>query len=127
MANSIDRIRLAAAYLDAGNPLQALDMLAPLHQELDGNAAGQLLLARAYYHSAQLGRAQATLERLVDAAPSDHYARFLLGRTLERRNQLAAALTRYRLAAAMAADPEYRERLELVQARLPDTGRQDEG
>src|SRR5436309_8939014 len=110
MVTTVDRIRLAEAYLDGGNPLQALDMLAPLHQELDGNDAGQLLLARAYYHSAQLGRAQATLERLVDSAPSDHYARFMLGRTLERRNQAAAAVAHYRLAAAMSADPEYRER-----------------
>jgi tetratricopeptide (TPR) repeat protein len=118
MATTIDRFRLAEAYLDGGDPLQALDMLEPLHQELDGNAAGQLLLARAYYHSAQLGRAQATLERLVDSAPSDHYARFLLGRTLERRNQPAAALTHYQLAAAMAAHPEYRERLEHVRTRM---------
>jgi len=40
-------------------------MLAPLREELDGQAGGQLLLARAYYHSAQLGRAQATLVNLV--------------------------------------------------------------
>jgi hypothetical protein len=118
-----DRVRLAEAYLDAGDALQALDMLSPLHQELDGNHAGQLLLARAYYHSAQLGRAQTTLERLVDSAPSDHYARFLLGRTLERRHRPAAALMHYRLAAAMATNPEYHERLDQVQARLRDAGR----
>jgi hypothetical protein len=126
MVTTIDRFRLAEAYLDGGDPLQALDMLEPLREELDGNVAGQLLLARAYYHSAQLGRAQVTLERLVDSAPSDHYARFLLGRTLERRSRPADALPHYRLAAAMAPDPEYRERLDQVRARQQADGRPDE-
>jgi hypothetical protein len=126
MVTTGERVRLAEAYLDAGDALQALDMLAPLQDELVGNDAAQLLLARAYYHSAQLGRAQTTLERLVDSAPSDHYARFLLGRTLERRSRPAAALRHYRLAAAMAANPEYRERLEQVQTRLRDTDRTEQ-
>jgi hypothetical protein len=126
MVTTVDRVRLAEAYLDSGEALQALDMLAPLHDELAGNQAGQLLLARAYYHSAQLGRAQATLERLVDSAPSDHYARFLLGRTLERRHQPDAALTHFRLAAAMATNPEYRERIEQVEARVRGGDRPDQ-
>jgi hypothetical protein len=127
MITTIDRFRLAEAYLDGGDPLQALDTLAPLHQDLDGNVAGQLLLGRAYYHSAQLDRARTTLEGLVDAAPSDHYARFLLGRTLERQGRPAAALAHYRLAAAMSGHPEYRERLEHVRAQLETTGQRDEG
>lgn len=114
----IDRVRLAQAYLDGGDPLQALDMLAPLHEELDGHAAGQLLLARANYHSAQLGRAQATLEHLIESEPTDHYARFMLGRTLERQNKPLAALTHYQIAVTMTGRTEYRERLEEVQARL---------
>lgn len=118
MTAIIDRVRLAEAYLEGGDPLQALDMLEPLHEELDGHSAGQLLLARAYYHSAQLGRAQATLEHLVELAPTDHYARFLLGRTLERRNRPAEALTHYQLALAMTGRAEYRDRVELVRARL---------
>lgn len=122
MATTIDRIRLAEAYLDGGNPLQALEMLAPLEEELDGHAAGQLLIARAYYHSAQLGRARATLEKLVELVPTDHYARFLLGRTLERQSRPADAASHYQLAAAMSEEPEYRERLELVRAQLPEPG-----
>lgn len=118
MATTVDRIRLAEAYLDGGDPLQALDILTPLRAELDGHAAGQLLLARVYYHSAQLGRAQTTLEHLVELEPTDHYARFLLGRTLERRNRPAEAVAHYRLAVAMSGQAEYRDRLEIVDARL---------
>jgi hypothetical protein len=46
VATTTNRLRLAEAYLDGGDPLQALDMLAQLREELDGQAAGQLLLAR---------------------------------------------------------------------------------
>ena len=35
MTAIIDRVRLAEAYLEGGDPLQALDMLEPLHEELD--------------------------------------------------------------------------------------------
>ena len=49
---------------------------------------------------------------------SEHYARFLLGRTLERAHRAGEALPHYRVAAAMSADPEYRERLDTVSARL---------
>jgi thioredoxin-like negative regulator of GroEL len=123
MYTTIDRFRLAEAYLDGGDALRAVDELAALGDELDGHAAGQLLLARAYYHSAQLARAQEVLERLVAAAPTDHYARFLLGRTCERRSRPAEALAHYRLAAAMSGRPEYRERIEGVRERAAAAGR----
>lgn len=116
---TIDRFRTAEFHLAAGNPLRALEELAPLHEELDGHSAGQLLLARAYYHSAQLGRARSTLERLVEREPTDHYARFLLGRTLERQSRYAEAATHYQVAVALRDDPDYRERLESVRARVP--------
>lgn len=44
----------------------------------------RVLLARAYYHSAQLGRAEAVLRPLLDENPTDAYAHLLLGRTLQR-------------------------------------------
>lgn len=112
MTTTIDRVRLAEAYLDGGDALAAFDMLAEPREELEGHSAGTFLLARTYYHTAQLGLAQETLERLVEAEPTDHYARFLLGRTLERRSRPAEAVRHYRLALAMAEEPEYRERLE---------------
>lgn len=112
------RYRLAQAYVDDGRPLEALELLRPVEQELTDTAAGLLLLGRAYYHSAQLKHAQRTLARLVELDPADAYARFLLGRTLERLSRLPEALTQYRLAVAMADDPEYRDRLALVAARV---------
>ncbi|WP_374968205.1 tetratricopeptide repeat protein [Terrabacter sp. BE26] len=51
----------------------------------------RLLLARAYFQSAQLGRAEATLLRVIEDAPTDAYAHLLLGRTLQRAGRHAEA------------------------------------
>jgi len=51
----------------------------------------RLLLARAYFQSAQLGRAEATLLRVIEDSPTDSYAHLLLGRTLQRAGRHAEA------------------------------------
>lgn len=104
-----DRYRLATALLEAGDPLGALDLLEPMADQLDDMAAGQLLLGRAYYHSAQLQRAEKALVRVVDLAPTDAYARFVLGRTLQRQSRHAEAAVQFRVAAALDDNPEFRE------------------
>lgn len=110
--------RLGESYLDEGRPLDALNVVSPIEAELTRNRAGLLLLGRGYYHSAQLERAQLTFERLVELDPTDAYARFLLGRTLERRSCPVEARTHYRIAAALSDDPEYHDRLALVTDQL---------
>jgi tetratricopeptide (TPR) repeat protein len=104
-----ERFRLAGLYLDVGDPLEALSLLEPLLDELREQAAGQLLLGRAYYHSAQLEKAQEALERTVALAPTDAYARFALGRTLQRRSRHEEAGVHFRIAAALDDRPEFRE------------------
>lgn len=51
----------------------------------------RLLLARAYFGSAQLGRAQEVLEKLAEEHPDDGYIQHLLGRTLQREGKHDAA------------------------------------
>lgn len=51
---------------------------------LHGTTDLRLLLARAYFHSAQFTRAETVLIRIVEEAPTDGYAHLLLGRTLQR-------------------------------------------
>ncbi len=58
---------------------------------LHGTDDLRLLLARAYYHSAQLGRAEVTLTRITAESPTDAYAHLLLGRTLQRAGRHAEA------------------------------------
>ncbi|MEV7781270.1 tetratricopeptide repeat protein [Kitasatospora sp. NPDC088351] len=84
------------AYSDAARLLEAV-----LAQE-PANLSVRLLLARSYYHSAQLSRAEAELRRVLDADPAEDYARLMLGRTLERQGRAEEARPHLRLAAAMA-------------------------
>lgn len=112
------RFRLAEHYLDGGDPLQALRLLDAIDAEQARQTAVRLLRARALYHSAQLGRAREELTALVAEHPADTYARFLLGRTLERQSRPAEALPHYRLAAAMSGDPDHARRRDDVAARV---------
>jgi len=92
--------RMAEGWLDGGRPLEALSMLTPRREELLETASGAVLLGRAYYHSAQLRRAEETLRTAVELSPTDSFARYLLGRTLQRQSRHAEALPHLKLAAA---------------------------
>ncbi|MGC5009145.1 DsbA family protein [Streptosporangium sp. DT93] len=111
-------LRQAEALLGVRDPLGALRTLEPLLAEHGDDSAVRLLAARAYFGSAQLGRARETLESLLESAPGDHYARFLLGRTLERAGRHRQALPHLRLAAAMDPEPDYTDALRRVEDRL---------
>src|SRR5699024_406871 len=63
-----------------------------------GTAEAHLLLARAYFHTAQLSRAEAACRRVLVEAPDDAYAHLLLGRTLQRAGRPDEARGPLRLA-----------------------------
>ena len=58
----------------------------------------RLLLARAYFHSAQLGRTIETAEELLAEDPNEPYAHLLLGRALQRQGRRDEARPHLRLA-----------------------------
>ncbi|WP_461050735.1 tetratricopeptide repeat protein [Terrabacter koreensis] len=91
------RLSWAEGLFERGDFLAAATALAELVDEIDSaqlasSSEGvlhsvtdlRLLLARAYFKSAQLGRAEVTLARVIEEAPTDAYAHLLLGRTLQR-------------------------------------------
>lgn len=80
----VQRYRWAESLLEQRDPLGALVLLRPLLAEHGSDRSVRLLAARAWYASAQLGRARAALEQLVAEHPADAYAHVLLGRTLQR-------------------------------------------
>ncbi len=88
-----------------------------LHAEPDKPSV-QLLAGRAYFHSAQLRRAERAFTRVLELDPADHYARFVLGRTLQRQSRLVEALAQLKMAFAMHPAPEYQDALGEVSARL---------
>ncbi|HIZ97779.1 MAG TPA: tetratricopeptide repeat protein [Candidatus Janibacter merdipullorum] len=63
-----------------------------------GTAEAHLLLARAYFHSAQLDRAETAAREVLVEAPDDPYAHLLLGRTLKRAGRHDEARGPLRLA-----------------------------
>jgi Flp pilus assembly protein TadD len=108
------RLSWAEGLYERGDYLAAATALAELVDEVESSASNasnasdssgsstgegvlhsvtglRLLLARAYFRSAQLGRAEATLLRVIEEAPTDGYAHLLLGRTLQRAGRHADA------------------------------------
>ncbi len=92
-------------YRGAARTLEALLDEAAERPDDVGHGLGEarLLLARAYYHSAQLRRAEATVRDLLADDPTDAYAALLLARTLERGSRHEEAAGARRVAAALGA------------------------
>ncbi|MFH8987969.1 tetratricopeptide repeat protein [Streptomyces sp. NPDC017940] len=100
-----ERWERAQQFFDAKEYATAALVLAPLADEVPEQVAPRLLLARAYYHSAQLRRAEAALRTVVDLDPVEGYARLMLGRTLQRQGRDDEAEGHLRVAAAMSGEP----------------------
>ena len=89
------RLELARSLFARGDFAAAATALAELVTDAERDDAHTLhsttelrvLMARAYFGSAQLGRAEAVLREVVQAAPADGYAHLMLGRTLQRQGR----------------------------------------
>jgi tetratricopeptide (TPR) repeat protein len=114
----VTAFRCAEQLLEHRRPLDALKALAPLLEAESDAASVHLLAARAYLASAQFRRAEAAFLRVLEIDPADHYARFALGRTLQRQSRLEEARAQLRMAAAMTPRPEYQEALGEVSASI---------
>jgi Flp pilus assembly protein TadD len=115
---TFESFRRAETLLAQRRPLEALRELAAVVEAAPDSPSVHLLAGRAYLGSAQFVRAEAAFLRVLELDPSDHYAHFALGRTLQRQGRLTDAKTHLRLAAAMNPLPEYQEALGEVSARL---------
>ncbi|MET8829503.1 tetratricopeptide repeat protein [Streptomyces sp. NPDC004610] len=99
-----ERWERAQKYFEAKDYTAAARVLDRLVEEVPEQTGPRLLLARAYYHSAQLGRAERELRVIVERDPVEHYARLMLGRTLERQGRHEEAGPHLRLASALDGD-----------------------
>ncbi|MFF8970153.1 tetratricopeptide repeat protein [Streptomyces sp. NPDC014995] len=99
-----ERWERAQLFFAARDYTAAARVLAGLVEEVPEQTGPRLLLARAYYHSAQLRRAEDELRVIVERDPVEHYARLMLGRTLERQGRHEEAGPHLRLASALAGD-----------------------
>ncbi|HEU0086792.1 MAG TPA: tetratricopeptide repeat protein [Pseudonocardiaceae bacterium] len=117
-ADVVRQFRLAESLVSERRPLEALRELRPVLDAEPDAPSVQLLAGRAYLQSAQLHRAEEAFLRVLDHNPADHYARFVLGRTLQRQSRLAEAQAQLAMAAAMNPTPDYQEALNEVRMRL---------
>jgi Flp pilus assembly protein TadD len=93
----------ADLFLSMGRPDEAARILEPVVEAEPENEAALEALARAYFGSAQLSRAEGALARLVVLAPANGWARRALARTLERQSRHAEAVPHHRMADALGA------------------------
>jgi len=99
-----DRWERAELLFEEKGYTEAAKLLAGIVAEFPEQVAPRLLLARAYYHSAQLRRAEEELRTVIDRDPVEHYAHLMLGRTLERQGRSAEAATWLRRAGALSGE-----------------------
>ncbi|MEU5717063.1 tetratricopeptide repeat protein [Streptomyces sp. NPDC020403] len=99
-----DRWDRAQLFFEAKEYLTAARILGGLVEEAPEQVAPRLLLARAYYHSARLTKAETELREVLRLNPVEDYAQLMLGRTLERQGRQAEAAAYLRIAAAMTGD-----------------------
>ncbi|WP_030249955.1 MULTISPECIES: tetratricopeptide repeat protein [unclassified Streptomyces] len=103
-----ERWERAQLFFAAKDYAAAARVLGGLVEEVPEQTGPRLLLARSYYHSAQLWRAEAELRTIVERDPVEHYARLMLGRTLQRQGRHEEAESHLRIASALAGDFEPR-------------------
>jgi len=94
----------ADLFLAMGQPTEAARILERVVAAEPTNEAALELLARAYFGSAQLGKAEEALVRLVQLGPANGWARRALARTLERQSRAAEARPHHRMADALGAE-----------------------
>ncbi|MFB6700540.1 tetratricopeptide repeat protein [Streptomyces rubiginosohelvolus] len=99
-----DRWDRAQMFFEAKEYLTAARILGGLVEEVPEQVAPRLLLARSYYHSARLGKAEEELRRILELDPVETYAHLMMGRTLERQGRSADAAPHLRMAEVLTGD-----------------------
>lgn len=70
-----------------------------------GNLSVREYVARAHYHRASLGPAEAECRRILEQDPANSYVTLLLARSLERQSRHDEAAGVRRMLAALTGDP----------------------
>ncbi|CAM3831174.1 M48 family metallopeptidase [Nocardiopsis gilva] len=89
-------------YFDLGDPIRAARILAPLAESEPHSRSILELLGRAYFHSAQLKKAERTFRKLVELDPCDSWAHIALARSLERQSREDEAAPHRRMHSVMS-------------------------
>jgi predicted Zn-dependent protease len=99
-----ERYERAQLFFDAKDYRTAEELLVEVVAAEPSHQASRLLLARAYYYTAQLGRAEEQLRIIIEREPTEAYAHLVLGRTLQRAGRPDEAVPHLRMAAVMMGE-----------------------
>ncbi|WP_432010813.1 tetratricopeptide repeat protein [Streptomyces cucumeris] len=99
-----ERWARAGLFFEAKEYTEAARILTTVVEDEPEQIAPRLLLARAYYHSAQLARAEEQLRAVIARDPVEAYAHLMLGRTLQRQGRDREAAGALRLADAFRGE-----------------------
>ncbi|MGH3317730.1 MAG: tetratricopeptide repeat protein [Nocardioidaceae bacterium] len=120
--DAVERYHEAWRLLEGQQPRDAIAVLEPAVEQEPDSTSLRTLRAWAYFQSAHLTGAESDLRMIVEERPTDVWAHFALGRTLERQSRLQDALPHLRLAAVMSGDPEHETAVLRVERRLAERG-----
>lgn len=82
----------------------AIERLTSVLEEHPDNLSVREYIARAHYHRAALGKAEAQCRIILEADPTNEYVSLLLARSLERQNRNQEAQAVRRVLAALTGD-----------------------
>lgn len=99
--STLRRYERAQLFFVAKDYTVAAQLLETVVTEVPEQLAPRELLARAYFHSAQLKRAETQLRAILERSPVEGYAQLLLARTLQRQSRHAEAASCLRIARAL--------------------------
>ncbi len=121
--NAYDLLQEARKLLGQRKPAQAACLLERAKAMEPHRGSIIEALGIAYYNSGRHEQASREFEEALEIDPTNHYARFGLGRCLHRAGQLRLAIGQVKLAAAMAPEMElYGETLRRLQRELGARG-----
>lgn len=100
--STYDTVNRARMFLELGDPIYAARILEPVLEEEPDSPSLLELLGRAYFHSAQLNKAERTFRRLIEVDPVDNWAHIALARALERQSRHEEAAPYRRIHAVMS-------------------------
>ncbi|WP_370088119.1 tetratricopeptide repeat protein [Streptacidiphilus sp. MAP12-16] len=99
-----EKWRRAGLFFEAKDFAEAARILQGVVEEVPEQIDARMLLARSYYHSAQLWRAEEQLREVIGRDPVEDYAYLMLGRTLQRQGRAEEAKPWLRMAAALSGE-----------------------
>lgn len=117
MSDAYEHFQQGQRHLRDGLSAQATVALEKAKRDEPRKTSIREALGIAYYRIHRFAEAEQEFRTVLELAPTNHYAHFVLGRCLEQRNQIGQARGHYKLAVSLRpSNDDYREALERLEA-----------